>query len=394
MNILIVLGEHQYGNPELGVGTEYAAFTSALRRLGHTVFHFESWNRTLYQTHADSNRMLLELVAKEPPDVLLSVQRDCEIWLETLEAIAYRGDVATISWTTDDSWKYERTSRYIGPSYSAMTTTYESMIQRYRNDNIPVLLTQWAANAEWLQAPLPASECTYSVSFVGAAYRERRQIVDALQRQGIRVECFGTGWPRGPVSAESIPSIMRHSLVSLNFAGAFIGAVNQIKARTFEVPGAGGLLLTDFSPGLDRFYEIGKEVLVYRNTNELAEKIAWVQNHPSQRDAIAMAGFLRTKRDHTYDQRMKDVLAFALASKNSHTRRGPPPRFDLALLRHRLPRWMALVRDLLVAATSMVWGRQRGPRAARRIVFEASLRLFGRNTYRAAGLPGRLFPEQ
>ena len=393
MKVLCVLGKHQYGKPALGVGTEYAAFTAALNRLGHEVVHFESWNRTLYSSYAESNRLLLEMVEAERPDVLLSVQRDYEIWLETLKAIQARGDVATVSWTTDDSWKYKRTSRFIGRYYDAMTTTYDFVTNEYAREGIPVLLTQWAANAEWLQEPLPASQCTYGASFVGAAYGDRKEQVEALRKRGIEVECFGAGWPRGPVAAEEIPRIMRQSVVSLNFASGFTGGVNQVKARTFEVPGAGGLLLTDYAPGLERLYNIGEEILVYRDLNELLESVAWVLNNPSRRDAMALAGFLRTKRDHTYDQRMQEVLEFALSAKRGRSGRCCP-NFDGALRQHRLRPWHRWLRELLVAGGTFVWGQQRGPRAARRLVFEASLRIFGERTYSAAGLPGRMFPEQ
>ena len=52
MKILCVFGKHHYGRPALGIGIEYAAFTSALRRLGHEVVHFESWDRSLYCDYA------------------------------------------------------------------------------------------------------------------------------------------------------------------------------------------------------------------------------------------------------------------------------------------------------------------------------------------------------
>jgi spore maturation protein CgeB len=395
MKILCVLGQHQYGKPAMGVGTEFAAFTSALTRLGHEVAHVETWNRSSYRTYAESNRLLLDTVSTERPDVLLTVQRDYEIWLETLEIIRARGDVATISWTTDDSWKYKRTSRFIGQFYDAMTTTYESVLSQYSRDGIPVLLTQWAANADWLQKPLPASQCAYGVSFVGAAHKGRKEMIAALRRRGIEVECFGSGWPRGPVESKRIPEIMRQSKISLNFSNAFQGDANQIKARTFEVPGAGGLLLTDFAPGLDRLYEIGMEVVVYQNEADLAAKISWLQKNPKRRDEIALAGFLRTERDHTYDQRMKEVLSFALASKR---KRGnvhfSGQSFELAESQHRLRPWQSRLRNLLVGVSNLIWGRERGPRAARRLAFEVSLRVFGQRTYRAAGLPGRMFPEQ
>jgi spore maturation protein CgeB len=46
---------------------------------------------------------------------------------------------------------------------------------------------------------------------------------------------------------------------------------------------------------------------------------------------------------------------------------------------------------LLVASFSLAFGKERGARAARRVVYELSWRLTGATTYRARGLPGRLF---
>ena len=42
----------------------------------------------------------------------------------------------------------------------------------------------------------------------------------------------------------------------------------------------------------------------------------------------------------------------------------------------------------------LLWGKVRGPRAARRLMFELSWRLMGRKTYSASGWPGRLFYQE
>lgn len=219
------------------------------------------------------NQALLEAVEQERPDVMLTIQRDYEIWLETLQIIQARRDIATISWTTDDSWKYQEVSRFIGTAYHAMTTTYADCLKQYHQDRIlNVLLTQWAANLETLKAPLPASECQYAVSFVGAAHGDRQRKVASLRSYGIKVNCFGYGWSAGSVQAEKIPQIVRESVISLNFANAYKG-VNQVKARTFEVPGSGGFLLTETASGLEHCYKDGEEITVFSDVEDLAKKL-------------------------------------------------------------------------------------------------------------------------
>jgi spore maturation protein CgeB len=397
MKVLCVFGEHQYGDPGRGVSTEYAAFIPALKRLGFEVVHFESWDRARFGDFGELNRALLNTVEKVRPDIMLSVQLLYEIWLETLEIIKNRGDVATVCWATDDSWKYRECSRFIGHGYHAMATTYDYVIPAYHRDGIrSVLLSQWAANADALTEPLPAAACRYPVSFVGTAHGDRKRRIAALAEMGIEVACFGHGWPAGPVAAAEIPGIMRESVISLNFA--YARGNNQIKARTFEVPGAGGFLLTEQAPGLDKFYAPGKEIEVFSNLEELGDKIRHYLSSPEQRDEIARRGFERTRRDHTYDARMKEIVNFALSAhddfKKTPSLGVAADSFAAAYERHRVGFFLKFLRAALILPCVAIWGSRRGPRAARRIVFEISWRLCGRKTYSASGWPGRLFYKE
>ena len=398
MKILCAFGKYQYGNPSRGTGIEYESFLPALRNLGYEVRHFETWDKDLYPDYGNLNRALLDEVAAFKPDVVFTVQRDYEIWLETLDTIRVSGDVALATWTTDDSFKFPKVSRFIGPHYDAISTTYDYRVADYRAAGIDgVYLTQWAANAHWLNPPKPASECRYGVSFIGASYGPRAQMVEHLRAAGIEVECFGHGWPNGSVATEQIPVIMRDSLISLNFSAGFMsdgGYDRQIKARTFEVPGAGGFLLTEDVPGLDAVYVIGEEIDVFRDLDELTAKVRHYLANPEQRDRMAMAGFVRTRDDHTYEKRLTGLVDLAKQQKGKCS--GPVPKpsgsIDVWQRRHRVGPLLRLMRQGMFSVCKLVWGPERGLKAARRITFEASIRLRGAATFTSSGLPGRLFP--
>ena len=407
MKVLCVFGKYNYGDPKRGLGYEYVNFIPALLHLGHEVLFLDSWDRTSFQDFTELNSALLRIFEQEHPDVVFAVLMHYEIWLETWEILRDAGLIATVNWTTDDSWKYARFSRLVAPAFHAFTTTYPDAYARYQRDGIlHVLLTQWAANAASLQPPLPASECQYPVSFVGTVHGKRRAWVNSLCRRGINVACFGHGWPHGPVASGDIPQIIRNSAISLNFANSALAwdgllprQTNQIKARTFEVSGAGGFLLTEWANGLDRCYTPGQEIAVFHTLDDLADKIRFYLAHPAERDAIAWAGYERTRAEHTYDKRLAEVLGFALRQREEYfARQGMSPmnpidwaRFGEVVRRHRMNRKLSLLKRTLVAACSVVWGPGRGPRAARRLVFELSWRLTGARTYSAAGWPGRMF---
>lgn len=392
MRVLCVFGEHQYGDASRGLSTEYAAFIPALRNLGHEVRHFESWNRGLYRNIGQMNRELLEVVEEFRPDVMLTVQMFFELWLETLDLIRARGDVATISWATDDSWKYREVSRFIGHSYDAMTTTYDYVVPRYHADGIRnVFLTQWAVSSGWLSKPIPASQCRHAVSFVGAAHGDRAAIIRRLLAQGIEVACFGHGWPQGSVAAEEIPRIMRESIISLNFTNS--KGADQIKARTFEVPGAGGFLLTGSVPGLERFYVPGSEIATFDNFEGLVRAIRHFLAHPEERNAIASSGNDRTRTEHTYEHRMAQVLEFAKKVKAEPIATPKISSLSEAEKLHAMTPGLHFLRAILLFICRIFFGSSRAPRAARRLLFELSWRIAGRRTFSAAGLPGRLFPR-
>jgi spore maturation protein CgeB len=410
MKILCVFSQYNYGDPRRGESYEYFNFIPALRRLGHSISFFESWNRSGYRNFRELNDALLKKVEQERPDVIVSVLVHYEIWQETWRILRDSGMVATINWATDDSWRYAQFSRWVAPGFHAFSTTYPSAYQRYHEDGIfNVILTQWAANADQLQPPLPASQCTYKVTFIGSAHGERRARIQALRQCGIPVECFGYGWENGAIPASEISRIIRHSVVSLNFAngvrewqGLMPHTTRQIKARTFEVPGAGGFLLTEWCDGLDQYYEVGKEIESFGNLKEAAEKIRYYCDHPEKRDSIAQAGYTRTCKEHIYDIRFSKIVEFALHQRKQYFAQpsiAAPTgtidweRFRAAAAQHALTgpaKWSASV---LSAAGALIWGKEKGRRAARRLIFECSWRVMGARTYSAAGLPGRMFYE-
>lgn len=396
MNILCVLGEHAYGNPARGEGPEYASFLPGLRRLGHQVHFFESLSRKPYDDFSRLNQALLKRVEETSPDVLFCVLMHYEVWIETIRAIRNNG-AWVVNWSTDDSWKYRMFSKLIGSEFDLFVTTYPQMIDRYHRDGInSVCLSQWAANGDTLFPPLPASACRYPVSFVGAAYGNRRAMVERLHHEGIEVACFGHGWPEGPVETKRMAEIIRESQISLNFSdgahGRLDAASRQIKARMFEVPGYGGCLLTEEAPNLDQYFHIGEEVLTFEGTDEMVAQVKSLLSCPERRDAIARRGFDRVRRDHTYERRFDELL-------QELTRRIPRRRalpvdwasFRAAAQSHHIGSTLRVIRSLLVYVASLIWGKVRGPRAARRLAFEVSWRLRGAWTYSAAGWPGRMF---
>ncbi|MGJ4932304.1 CgeB family protein [Bradyrhizobium sp. HKCCYLS2038] len=399
MKILCVLSRYAYGRPERGDNYDYVHFVPAWQRMGHEVEVFDSGDRSRFSDFAALNRALVETVVLVRPDIVFCVLMHYEIWSETLDLIRTRTPAHVVNWGTDDSWKFGQASRFFARHVDLHVTTDRTAAERatalgLRN----VLLSQWAASETILAEPLLSSDCQYDISFVGSQYGYRGEWIAALRAAGLTVACFGHGSEHGVVAASEIPKIHRASRIALNFSGAGQrgagGSARQIKARVFEVPGAGGFLLTETAPGLDAYYVPGAEVGVFDTPEDLVAKCRSYLAQAVQRDAIAQAGHQRTVAQHTYGSRFREVLQRLTATDDSRPARSwqlSADALDDAVRRHRQHSGLGWLRWCLVAPLTALFGPQRGPRAARRLLFECSWRLVGARTYRAGGLAGRLF---
>ena len=149
----------------------------------------------------------------------------------------------------------------------------------------------------------------YDVSFVGACYGRRPFFINRLKKLGIKVECFGKGWPNGIVSNEEIIKIYSRSRINLGFAG--IGHSRKLmclKGRDFQVPMSGGLYLTQNNPELELVFDVGNEIVTYTNEKNCARIICKLLNNPTLAEAIRQAGRKRCLNVHTYDNRWSQVF--------------------------------------------------------------------------------------
>lgn len=83
---------------------------------------------------------------------------------------------------------------------------------------------------------------------------------------------------------------------------------NDINYRTFETTGCGTFLLTNYTPGLEKLFDIGKEIVVYDSIEDLDNKVKYYLDNSEERNKIAKAGHERAKKDHTYYERAKKII--------------------------------------------------------------------------------------
>lgn len=84
-----------------------------------------------------------------------------------------------------------------------------------------------------------------------------------------------------------------------------------LNMRIFEVLASGSMLLTDQTAegtGLTDFFQDRKHLVIYRNEKELIELADYFLRHDEERERIAAEGMKKVLKEHTYSNRVKDMM--------------------------------------------------------------------------------------
>ncbi len=310
--ILYVAMHFDYGRKEQGPSFEYTNFYGTLQRMIPQVVEFDFMTIMHELGREAMNEKLMETAEREQPDLIFFCLFTNEIDTYTISSLTKR--FVTYNWFCDDHWRFSNFSRHYAPHFSYVSTTDSEAIPRYQKIGYrQALLTQWACN-HYDYLLLPDVQKKYDVTFIGQPHGNRKRVVNYLRSQGIAIQPFGRGWENGRVTQEEMICIFNASKINLNLANSswnihtIFRGQQQIKGRNFEIPGSGGFILTNYMQGIERYYEIGKEIACFKTRRDLAGQIRYYLAHDDERERIARAGYERTLREHTYELRFRDLF--------------------------------------------------------------------------------------
>lgn len=203
--------------------------------------------------------------------------------------------------------------------YDMVVSSFLPTVDWLRVRQVPAVLHRLAFEPDIL-ASLQGGEKTIPASFVGSFFR-----VHSTRTQWLEYLCnllqvqvwsshVGHLQPSscihrsyvGPAWGREMFQVLRNSGVTLNHHGNVPPFANNM--RLFEATGVGTLLITDWKENLHEMFEPGKEVVAYRTTEECAELVQYYLEHDDECLEIARAGQQRTLREHTYYQRMQELM--------------------------------------------------------------------------------------
>jgi spore maturation protein CgeB len=131
-----------------------------------------------------------------------------------------------------------------------------------------------------------------------------------------RINVYGPGWsniiPELCRSSRSVDygvalaRIYQGTVVNINISSQHLPTA--LNSRPFDVPACGAFLLTDYRPGIEELFEVGKEVIVYHNEEELIDKCRYYYSHPEARNVITLRAMERISQEHTYEHRVRQMI--------------------------------------------------------------------------------------
>jgi len=163
------------------------------------------------------------------------------------------------------------------------------------------------------------------ISFVGSGYHNRKFFFSGLLDFDFKI--WGSEWDVGLpllghiqrggewIDTEKSVKIFNASGININLhSSTYHEGVNPygdfINPRTFEITASGCFQLVDYRSEMSELFNIGKEIICFKDLNDAREKIRYYLNNPDVRAEISARGKEMVLREHTYEQRMEKMFEF------------------------------------------------------------------------------------
>ena len=297
-----VLLKYDHGIKERGESLEKTAFFPALQQVTKDVIPFWLEDNGFWEDEQKLQDKIIEFAAENNPDVIFFILMRDEVTIKTIESLSK--NYITVNWFCDDQWRFESFTKFVAPKLTYAITTDKFSLTKYNQLGLKnVILSQWAAYDYVENIEFDKINYKYDISFIGSKNSTRVWIINYLNKKGYRVKCFGAGWNAGRVSFEKIKDICLHSKINLNLSNSIQNdfryllfswknieaylirpkRIEQIKARNFKIPCFGGFQLTNYAPGIEDYYTIGKDIVIYTNLEDLQLQIEYYLKNEKKR---------------------------------------------------------------------------------------------------------------
>ena len=277
---------------------------AALSRQGHQIYVQDI--ASMSSLH-EGMIAILDGLVNVKPDVLFTIDRVA--LLPNLVAVLEDPPQA-VSWFFDDPFAF------INDDYLHINSHYHifcwdrAYVPRLKEKGFRYVEYQPFATNPLVYKPDEGGGAEYEVSFVGTASEKRIRMLTRLAEAGIRIDIFGDEGLRRiahpnavyhgmATNRQDCPRIYSRSKINLNITNEQL--ITSLPVRVFDVLACGGFLLTDAQQDASELFTPGEDLAVYRNPQELAERVRYFLEHEGERDRIRQSGRAKVLERFTFD---------------------------------------------------------------------------------------------
>jgi spore maturation protein CgeB len=303
--------------------------------------------------------------AKKVFNLFFSYFTDLDIEAQVVAEIK-KLNIPAVNYSCNNTHQFHLVEK-ISPHYDFNLHAEKSAADKFKKINAKPVWFQMAANPAYYH-PLDLHR-DYPVTFTGSNYARRARYIFYLLEHGAAVDCFGPNWLaanrmkkikwqikrtgnlvaarvsfsasrrhssalqvqefdiqqnlrrlyhknlHSPVAEDDLVKLFNRSEINLGFLEVFAQdnknspvIQKHLHLREFEIPMSGGLYITNYSDELAEHYEPDKEVIVFRDEQELLDKVRYFLTHDTEARQVRLAGLHRALRCHTCQRRFTDLF--------------------------------------------------------------------------------------
>jgi spore maturation protein CgeB len=300
--------------------------------------YFEKWiiselkkkHEVIFFHFKDGLSNLQSLTRKFNPEIVLTLV-GFKLPLQMVQWLK-KQHVKTAVWFTEDPYFMDQTQR-LSQNFDFIFTIDSAALESYINNGHLQAYKLPLATEPQVFKPKPV-EAKYKsdICLVGFPYPDRIQLIQfLLLNTNHKIKVVGK-WSAPLIRFRSNPKLMIHegwvvpSVVANFYNGAKVvlnthrpfnlkhnqnrlGIVGKsINNRTFDVAACGSFQLIQFKEDLPNHFIENEEIVSFNNNQELAQKIDYYLKSEEERRWIADNARKRVLKDHTFEQRLGNML--------------------------------------------------------------------------------------
>lgn len=254
---------------------------------------------------------LHEVLDQFRPQVIVCCAGGLTFHPEDADLLKSRG-IVLIGLTLSDPDVFPTVHPHVGV-FDAHTTNAELSLAMYREAGVsntvyfPFAIDRGFVTQEVEADPSLAADV---ICLGHATDRPDRNSTMTSLAENFDVKTYGRGWDirdSQTVAGDQALQALKMGRIHVNFPLTRAGYVN-IKCGVFESVGAGAVIATGEFDEMARFFSYDDEIIGYRDTDDLSQKIDHLLSNPQEYERIRVNGFRRLVQNHLYEHRWMELL--------------------------------------------------------------------------------------